>query len=341
MVYQTAMVKDGGNGVDSRSAHTAGVPGGWRVVVTGAGGQLGTYLAQALAAAGVTSIGLGHHPSPTVDTVVDIVDEDAVSRAIVEAGPDAVIHAAAMTDVDGCERDPDRADQINHVGSRNVAKAAAKAGAYLVAVSTDFVFPGIDAPYAEDAPPAPISVYGASKLAGEVAVLDADDRFAIARTAWVYGGAGKHFPRTVLNLLASRPEFEVVEDERGNPTFAGDLAEALVSLVSLQLPGVLHLTNAGSTSRFALAREVAALAALDPGRVRPTTVAAFLEKYPLPARRPADSSLQNERAAAHGITLRPWEDALAAYMPRLVSELQIGQEMPEPAAPSPAPRKDN
>jgi dTDP-4-dehydrorhamnose reductase len=261
--------------------------------------------------------------------VVDIVDADIIAQAIVDAAPDAIIHAAAMTDVDGCERDPEQADLVNHLGTRNVAQAADQCGAYLVAVSTDFVFPGTDAPYSEDAVPGPLSVYGTSKRAGEIAVLDASDTFAVARTAWVYGGQGKHFPRTVLNVLAARPEIEVVDDERGNPTFAGDLAEALVSLVALRLPGIAHLTNAGTTSRFSLAREVAAQAGLDPERVQPTTVAAFLKKYPLPAPRPADSALLNTRAASHHIELRPWQEALADYMPRLVSEFPPNQLPPE------------
>jgi dTDP-4-dehydrorhamnose reductase len=302
---------------------------GQRILVTGAGGQLGTYLVGAIAEAGGLPIGLGHHPGPTVDSVVDIADDDAIARSISGAAPDAVIHAAAMTDVDGCERDPRQADLINHMGSASVARAAAQAGAYLVAVSTDFVFPGTDPPYGEDADPDPISVYGASKHAGEIAVLNASDSFAIARTAWVYGGQGKHFPRTVLGLLAARPEIEVVGDECGNPTFAGDLAKALVSLVALRLPGITHLTNEGTTSRFSLAQEVASQAGLDPQRVRPTTAAAFLEKYPLPARRPADSSLRNVRAAAHHISLRPWQQALTAYMPQLVNELQYSQATPK------------
>ncbi|HYJ13605.1 MAG TPA: dTDP-4-dehydrorhamnose reductase [Thermomicrobiales bacterium] len=307
--------------------------GGQRIVVTGAGGQLGTYLVRAIADAGGTPIGFGHRPGATVDTVVDIVDAGIIAQAIADAAPDAIIHAAAMTDVDGCERDPEQADRVNHLGTKNVAQAAAQCGAYLVAVSTDFVFPGTDAPYSEDAVPGPLSVYGTSKRAGEIAVLEASDTFAVARTAWVYGGQGKHFPRTVLNVLAARPEIEVVEDERGNPTFAGDLAEALVSLVGLRLPGIVHLTNAGTTSRFSLAREVATQAGLDPQRVQPTTVAAFLEKYPLPAPRPADSALLNTRAATHHIELRSWQEALAAYMPRLVSEFP-----PNPTPPERAPR---
>jgi dTDP-4-dehydrorhamnose reductase len=146
--------------------------------------------------------------------------------------------------------------------------------------------------------------------------------FAIARTAWVYGGAGKHFPRSILNLLANRNTVEVVNDELGNPTFAGDLADALVAVVVRRIPGTLHLTNSGVASRFDLAREVASLAGLDPERVQPTTAAEFLKVYPLPARRPANSALRNTRAAQHAITLPSWQDALAAYIPALANELR-------------------
>jgi len=299
---------------------------GQRVAVTGAAGQLGIYLVQALAGAGATPIAIGRQAGQSVDLVLDISNASALERAIDEAKPDVIIHAAAMTDVDGCEKDAHLADRINHLGSRNVARAAVRSGAYLIAVSTDFVFSGATPPYAEEAPTDPISVYGASKRAGELAVLEVSETFAIARTAWVYGGKGKHFPRSILNLLAARPTIEVVEDERGNPTFAGDLAESLVQVVPLRMSGIVHLTNQGSTSRFALAREVASLAGLSPDRIQPTTTEAFLRTYPLPARRPRDSSLENTRAAANGVTLRTWSEALDAYIPRLASELDSNRK---------------
>jgi len=294
---------------------------GQRVFVTGAGGQLGRYLVPAIAAAGGIPIAAGRHPADGIDLAVDIANRDAVRTAIVNTQPDIVIHAAAMTDVDGCEIDPVRAEAINHHGSRNVAVAANDAGIWMIAVGTDFVFSGTNPPYAEDAPTDPISIYGSSKRAGEQAVLEANDTFAVARTAWVYGGQGKHFPRTVLNVLASRDTMAVVEDEIGNPTFAGDLADALVALAAQRPSGILHLTNSNPVSRFGLAREVARLAGIDPERVQATTVAEFLAKYPLPAKRPANSTLTNTRAAALGVTLRPWQDALAAYIPVLASEM--------------------
>jgi dTDP-4-dehydrorhamnose reductase len=295
-----------------------------RVLVTGAAGQLGGYLRLALQQQGATAIGLGAHAADGIDIIADITDANAIETALAGARPDAVIHAAAYTDVDGCERDPARAEAVNANGSRYVAMAARAAGAYLIAVGTDFVFSGEGgAPYAEEATPEPLSVYGRSKLAGEDAVLAVDTGFAVARTAWLYGGPGKHFPRTVLTLLRDRGTMEVVNDETGSPTFAGDLAAALVSLLAVRGAGMFHLVNAGRTTRFALAQEVAKAAGFDPELIVPITTAAFLAKYPLPARRPADSTLANCRAAALGITLRPWSDAVSDYIPRLAAELDL------------------
>jgi dTDP-4-dehydrorhamnose reductase len=306
-----------------------------RVLVTGAGGQLGSYLWPELARAGATPIGLGAHPGPRIDIAVDVTDGPAIRSAVADARPDAVLHAAAWTDVDGCERDPARAEAVNVDGSRRVAEAARLAGAYLVGVGTDFVFPGDGgAPYAEDAPTRPVSAYGQTKLDGERAILAADPASAVARTAWVYGGAGKHFPRTVLTVLRDRGRMEVVADEAGNPTFAGDLAAALVALLAARGAGVFHLANSGRATRFELARAVARVAGFDPATVTPTTSVAFLAKYPLPARRPADSTLANVRAAAIGITLRPWADAVAAYAGRLAAELGIVSEAGQSGLPA-------
>jgi dTDP-4-dehydrorhamnose reductase len=232
-----------------------------------------------------------------------------------------VIHGAAYTDVDGCERDPERADLINRAGAENVASVARDHGAWVIGIGTDFVFSGNRAPYAEDAPTDPVSVYGASKLAGEQAVLATDPSFAMARTSWVFGGAGKHFPRTVLTMVRDRGGMQVVNDEASCPTFAGDLAEALVSLIPHRPSGVLHLTNEGGIDRFAFAQEVVRVAGGDPVLVTPTTTVEFLAKYPLPARRPQNSTLQNTRARALGISLPEWRDAVDRYVPQLAAEL--------------------
>ena len=300
---------------------------GERILVTGAAGQLGGYLMEQLARKGYSPLGLGRVESPGVDVVADIVDREGLARAIDEARPDAIIHGAAYTDVDGCERDPALADVVNHVGSANVALLAAERGIWTLGVGTDFVFSGAGgAPYAEDDGPDPISVYGASKLAGERAILAADPSFAVARTAWVYGGKGKHFPRTVLAMLEKHGRMEVVDDEIGSPTFAGDLAEALVSLLAHRPSGIFHLTNEGSTSRFGLARRVAEAAGEDPEKISPVSTDAFLAKFPLPARRPANSTLANIRAASLGVRLPPWDDAITRYVPALAAELAASKD---------------
>lgn len=292
-----------------------------RVLVTGAAGQLGGYLLRQLEMNTYAAVGLGHRELPGIDVVADIRDRTRLAEAIDRAEPDTIIHGAAYTDVDGCERDPELADSVNRIGSENVSTLAAERGIRMIAVGTDFVFPGNGgAPYAEGAPPEPISVYGSSKLAGERAVLAADSRFAVARTAWVYGGQGKHFPRTVLTMLARHGRMEVVDDEIGSPTFAGDLAEALVALLEHRPSGILHLTNEGAARRFELARMVAAEAGQDPERITPVSTEAFLARFPLPARRPANSVLANTRAAAMGVRLPPWEDAVRRYVPTLAAE---------------------
>lgn len=297
---------------------------GTRILVTGAAGQLGRYLAPALASAGAEVVTTGSRAGQGIDVAGDLAETTDAARIFAATRPDAVIHAAACTDVDGVERDPERGERGNAIATRNVARAARDAGAYMIAVSTDMVFPGDGgAPYAEDAPTRPISHYGASKLAAEHAVLETDPQFAVARTAWLYGGAGKHFPRTVLAVIAARGAIDVVDDEYGSPTFAGDLADALVRLTEARGSGIVHLVNAGRASRFTLARETVRLAGGDPEAVQPISTSAFLERFPLPARRPADSTLQNIRAAGLSIKLRDWREALASYVPALAAELNL------------------
>jgi dTDP-4-dehydrorhamnose reductase len=194
----------------------------------------------------------------------------------------------------------------------------------MVGVSTDFVFAGgDDAPYREDARPDPISEYGRSKRAGEVEIMAAQPGFAVARTSWLYGGPGKHFPRTVLSTIQRRGEMDVVDDEIGSPTFAGDLADALVRLLERRPAGVLHLSNVGSASRFDFARAIVDSAGMNPEAVRPVSTEVFLQRFPLPARRPSNSTLSNTRAAALGIELPPWEDSLRGYVPQLARELGL------------------
>lgn len=299
---------------------------GQRVLVTGAAGQLGRYLVVAVRAAGGTLVATGSKAGAEIDIPTDLTFQDDVTRLVRLAAPDVVIHAAACTDVDGIERDPERGERGNALATANLAAAARDAGSYLLAVSTDMVFPGDGgAPYPEDAPTAPISAYGRSKLAAEFAVLASSSSFGVARTAWLYGGSGKHFPRTVLTVLRDRGGIDVVDDEAGSPTFAGDLAECLVTLAAMRAPGVMHVVNAGRATRFELARAAAELAGFDPELVRPISTKEFLNRYPLPAPRPPDSTLRNLTAAKRGVKPRHWREALAAYVPTLANDLGIRQ----------------
>ena len=298
--------------------------GGQRVLVTGAAGQLGHFLRALLPAAGATVITSGRRSAPGIDHAVDLVDAASVTALLESTRPDVVLHAAACTDVDGIEREPERGLLGNATATRNLSRAAASQGAYVLAVSTDMVFPGDGgAPYAEDAPTRPISAYGRSKLQAEEDVLSASPTFGVGRTAWLYGGGGKHFPRTVLTVLRDRGGMEVVDDEIGSPTFAGDLAAALIQAAAIRASGILHLANNGGVSRFGLAQEAARLAGLSPELVQPISTADFLARYPLSAARPADSRLANTRALELGITLRPWSLALADYVPHLAAELGL------------------
>lgn len=282
---------------------------GW--LVTGAAGQLGRDVVAVLENA----------PDATVTALsrsrLDITDADAVDHAV--RGHDVVVNAAAWTDVDGTETAEDAAYAVNATGPANLAAASARHGARLLHVSTDYVFAGdASAPYAEDAAPAPRSAYGRTKLAGEQAVLAAAPESYVVRTAWVYGEHGRNFVATMLRFAAGDGPVDVVADQRGSPTWSGDLARALVELgsASSAAPGVYHCTNAGHTTWWGLARAVFAAAGADPERVRPTTAAA----YARPAVRPAYSVLAADRWAAAGLTpMRPWEDALAEALPRLLA----------------------
>lgn len=268
-----------------------------RIVVTGAGGQVGRSLQKILSDQDV--LPLGHADG-------DVTDPDIIDR-IAGWQPDVVIHAAAMTDVDGCERNPDAAFRVNGLGTRNVAVACQQAGAAMVYVSTDYVFDGKSSrPYWEWDTPKPISVYGASKLAGERYVKQLLNRFWIVRTAWVYRRGHKNFVATILRLAEERGRLSVVDNEVGCPTYAPDLAAALAELIQKPLYGTYHLTNAGHCSRYEFARKIVELAGLD-ATVEPT------DHYPRAAQPPTYSPLRNFVGAEAGIALRPWEEALADY----------------------------
>ena len=281
-----------------------------RWLVTGAGGMLGRDLVSVLSAA-------GHDVTAARRADLDITDATAVKAAA--AGHDVVVNAAAWTDVDGAEADEAAATAVNGTGTRHVAAACAATGARLLHVSTDYVFPGdATAPYPEDAPTDPVNGYGRSKLAGEVAVRDLlPDTGYIVRTAWLYGAHGPNFVATMLRLAQSRDIVDVVDDQRGQPTWSFALAEQLVRLGLAAVDGTAragayHGTASGETTWFGLARAVFEEAGLNPARVHPTTS----DKFVRPARRPAFSVLGHDRWAAAGLAPLPhWRTMLTSARP--------------------------
>jgi dTDP-4-dehydrorhamnose reductase len=273
-----------------------------RWLITGAGGQLGAELRRVLANRDV--VGLKRAD-------LDVADEAAVRDALTEHKPDVVINAAAYTAVDPAEADEAGATLGNVTGPRNLAAATSKTGARLVHVSTDYVFAGdADSPYDEDSPTAPRSVYGRTKRAGELAVLEQHPGAYVVRTAWVYGAEGANFVKTMVRLERERDVVSVVNDQRGSPTWSRDLAGGLAAIGgSAAEPGIYHCTNAGETTWFGLAQAIFEELGADPGRVSPTTTEAF----PRPAPRPAYSVLGNRRWRAANLPAMPhWRDALRA-----------------------------
>jgi dTDP-4-dehydrorhamnose reductase len=242
-------------------------------------------------------------------TDLDISDRDAVFAQFAALRPDAVINCAAYTNVDGAESDPDGAAAVNAVGPGYLAEAAAGAGAWIVHVSTDYVFDGAKtSPYLESDPTGPRSIYGSTKLLGERSVaLGAPDRHTIVRSSWLFGTAGSCFPATMLMLAAEHDTLKVVDDQVGCPTFTGHLAPALVALATgARVPGVLHVAGSGRCSWFEFARETLARAGAETA-VTPCSTSEF----PRPAHRPAYSVLRSERAAP---VLPDWHDGLDQYL---------------------------
>ncbi|WP_326694906.1 dTDP-4-dehydrorhamnose reductase [Streptomyces sp. NBC_01267] len=288
--------------------------GSW--LVTGAGGMLAQDLVARLAGDGTPTVAPDR-------TALDITDPAAVTAALAAHRPSVVVNCAAWTAVDDAESEEDRALAVNGTGPRVLAEACRESGAVLFQVSTDYVFAG-DAtePYPEDAPVAPRSAYGRTKLAGERAVLDTlPERGYVIRTAWLYGAGGANFVRTMIKLEGVKDTLDVVDDQRGQPTWTVDLADLLVRLGAGALAGtapagVYHGTSGGATTWFGLTREIFRLLDADPDRVRPTTSEAFVR----PAPRPAYSVLGHDRWAAAGIEpVRDWRLALGEAFPSLVA----------------------
>ncbi len=271
-----------------------------RIAITGSAGQLGQALQLALRGDDLLLLDLPEH---------DITDYAQTARLINDYRPQVVVHAAAFTNVDQCEREPETAYRVNAIGSQNVALACQSCAAAMVYISTDYVFDGTKGePYWEWDQPNPQSVYARSKLAGECITQTVLDRFYIVRTAWLYSRTGKNFVSSVLRLADERDELHYVTDEIGSPTYAPDLAEALSKLIRHPLYGIYHFTNAGVCSRYEWAKAILELAG------RPGYPILPMQGYPRPAKVPTRCELRNFSGATQlGIKLRPWRDALVDY----------------------------
>jgi dTDP-4-dehydrorhamnose reductase len=254
----------------------------------------------------------GRSVSAADRAALDVTDLGATVAAV--TGHDVVVNCAAWTAVDDAEAHEAAAYAVNAVGAANLARACAAVGASLVQVSTDYVFSGTaDEPYAEDAPTAPRSAYGRTKLAGEWAVRALlPDRSLVLRTAWLYGAHGPNFVGTMRRLMGERDVVDVVDDQHGQPTWTRDLAAQIVALVDAAAPaGTYHGTNSGATTWYGLARRVFERSGADPARVHATTT----DRFPRPAARPAWSVLGHDGWAGAGVApMRPWQEALDEFL---------------------------
>lgn len=268
-----------------------------RILLTGAGGQLGIDVTRAAAE--------GPHDVDLIAVTradVDVTDQGAVESTLDSLRPDVVIHAAAYTAVDKCESNSALAFHVNGDGTRHVVATAEAIGARVIYISTDYVFDGTsDTPYVESDRPNPASVYGASKLAGERAVVELGDRGLIVRTSWVCGPHGSNMVKTILRAAEVHPTLRFVDDQIGKPTFTSDLADALLLLATRDDSGIMHVTNEGIVSWFEFCQAVLAAAGLDPGRVEPCATHEL--QPPRPAPRPANSVLANTRFGELGLSL--------------------------------------
>ena len=272
-----------------------------RIVITGHKGQLGTALQRVLTGAELLGLDLPEH---------DITNPVSISEAIVGFRPDVVIHSAAMTNVDGCERAPEAAYRINALGTQNVALACGRCDAALVHISTNDVFDGkLGRPYHEWDTPSPQSVYARSKAAAEFFVRTLLTRFYIVRTSWLYARGGDNFITKIIRAADKHGRLRVVTDEVATPTYAPDLARAIAQLIDTGHFGILHFANSGTCSRYDWARALLELAGRGNVPIEPITADQWQRDAPPPLYAP----IPNFIGASLGITLRPWEEALLDY----------------------------
>lgn len=274
-----------------------------RIFITGHDGQLGTALGEILT---------GHTvEGASLPTGWDMTDLGQVRQRFESFRPDVVIHTAALTNVDYCAQHPEEALRVNGIGTYNVALGCRAVDAMLVAVSTNEVFDGRAAqPYQEYDARNPVNPYGASKLVAEQVVERFAPRYMIVRTAWLFASGGVNFIHKILTRARSGETIRVVTGEVGSPTYAPDLAQAIVQLVERDCPGVFHLVNSGACSRYDFARTILDFANLGDIPVEPISTADFSR----PSTPPAYSPLDNVFAASLGVRLRPWQEALRAYL---------------------------
>jgi dTDP-4-dehydrorhamnose reductase len=272
-----------------------------RVIILGASGLLGKALVRQWTEDEV--VGLGSRD-------VDIRDVDKVRELVAKTRPEWIVLAAAYTNVDDCETHPNLAFSVNRDGAVNVAKAAKRTGSKLLFLSSDYVFDGKKtSPYETEDARNPQSVYGRSKAEAEVRLLEVLPEGCIVRTSWLFGTGGKCFPDTILKLAASRPALDVVNDQRGCPTYSVDLARAIIDLCRNQASGIVHTTNSGECSWFEFAREIIKVAGLGT-EVRPVSS----QQMTRPAPRPPYSVLSAKSLQQYGIAVPTWQHALERYL---------------------------
>ena len=283
-----------------------------RVLITGAGGQVGIDLVTVCKMAGDEVVALDR-------AALDIADRAQVLEAITAARPDVVVNCAAWTAVDECESDPSRARAINGMAVRWIAEACERSKAHLVQMSTDYVFNGtLDRAYRESDTTNPQSVYGRSKLIGEQEALTLGPASSVARTSWVCGRNGANMVKTVMQLARGNEQISFVRDQIGSPTFSQDLAAMLRTIALDRLGGVVHVTNQGSCSWHQFAQAVVEAMGMDPAMVRPITTAEL--RPPRPAPRPANSVLDNAALRAAGYPmLRDFHEPLAETVAALLA----------------------
>ena len=286
-----------------------------RVLITGAGGMLGRDVEKFFRDSGDEVLATARQ-SANGALPLDVCDPRATRELIRDCYPDVVVHCAANTNVDGCERDPDSAYRDNALGVWSVASAAEQIGATLVVISTDFVFDGaLSRPYTEYDEPNPLNVYGASKLAGERLALQHCRRTYVVRTSWLFGVYGRNFVYTIAKRAKENRELHVVADQYGTPTYTADLAAFLPALLNTNLYGLYHVNNAGSATWFEFAVAIVERLGLDDVAFHPLSSEECAVRFNTPTHRPKNSVLRRYNLELLGIdTMRPWENALDAFI---------------------------